>query len=165
MAGKWSDDDKRKIFDVFCVLAASVNGYGNIDHKARLRSWQMILENDMTADQICAAMITHARTSEEIPTPAHLLAYVKPPEKQITYAEYKHALEQHALEGFPMFGYYGQVIKDYERQRNEDTGAKSYYEILEARQAAQIKLSPEVKKILVGTMKTPDDEKENDHDR
>ena len=138
MAGKWSDDDKRKILETFTVLAFALKSYGNQDHKLRLRSWQMLLENDMTAEEICAAMIAHARTSEEIPTPSQLLAYVKPPERQITYAEYKHALEQHALKGFPMLGYYGQVIKDYERQRNEDTGAKSYNEILEQRKRDNI---------------------------
>lgn len=152
MAGNWTRDDKRKIFEVFCALAASVNGYGNIDHKARLKSWQMILENDMTADQICAAMIAHAKTSEEIPTPSQLLAYIKPPEAKITYAEYKHALEQHAAEGYPSFGYYGQIIKDYKRQQGEDTGVKTYHQILEGRKAGQPELSPEIKKILAANL-------------
>ena len=132
-SSKWSNDDKKKIFEVFATLAGSLKSYGNLDHKLRLRSWQMLLENDMTAEEICAAMIAHAKTSEDIPTPSQLIAYVKPPEMQITYAEYKHALEQHALEGFPVFGYYGQVIKDYERQRRDHAGVKSYREILENR--------------------------------
>lgn len=160
MAGNWTDDDKRKIFETFTALAFSLNAYGNHDHKGRLRAWQMILENDMTADELCAAMIAHSRVCDEIPTPSQLLAYKKPAEKQITYAEYKHALVQHEAEGFPMFGYFGQVIKDFERQRNDETGTKSYHEILEARK--QLNIPSEVRQIIQGVKKFDPEDIERD---
>ncbi len=162
MAGSWTDEDKRKIFEVFAALAFALKSYGNQDHRGRLRAWQMILENDMTADEVCAAMIAHSKVSEELPTPSQLLEYKHPPEKQITYAEYKHALVQHEVEGFPMFGYYGQVIKDYERQRNDETGIKSFYEILESRK--QLSIAPELKQVLQNTIKRIE-EKEPNHDK
>lgn len=138
MAGNWINDDKRNILETFTALAFSLKSYGNQDHKARLRSWQLILEPEMTADEICAAMIAHSKVCDELPTPSQLLAYKQQQEKKITYAEYKHALEQHALEGYPMHGYYGQVIKSYESQTGEEIGSKSYYQILDQRKQFQI---------------------------
>ena len=132
---------------VFTALAFSLKSYGNQDHKGRLRALQLILEDEMTADEICAAMIAHSKVCDELPTPSQLRAYKFKPEKQITYAEYKHALEQHAAEGFPMFGFYGEIIKKYESQSCDDSGTKSYYEILESRK--QQSISPELKQKLI----------------
>jgi hypothetical protein len=130
---KWSDSDKKAIAEAYTALTLILNTYGKDDlMKERLRAWQAVLEPDYTADQVCAAMMAHAKQSREMPTPADLIKIIDPPEPKITYAEYKHALEQHALEGYPMFGYFGQVIKDYQRQQANET--PSYQQILEKRQ-------------------------------
>ncbi len=133
MDSNWTNDEKRKIMDVFTALAVSMNSYGNTDHRARLRAWELILGNKYSADQICSAMLTHAEKSSDIPTPADLIKIINPPAPKITYAEYQYAIEQHKAEGYPMFGYYGQVIKDYEKQQRGESDTPSYKQILEKR--------------------------------
>ena len=150
MAGKWTDDEKREIFEVFCALAVSLKSYGNSDHKARLRAWELILANEMTGNEVCSAMVAHAKASDEMPTPSDLLKIKNPPPKQITTAEFIHAKEQHALEGFPRFGYYGQIIRDYEAQRGQETSVPSTYQVLENRQSAP-QIPDKVKEILAIT--------------
>lgn len=147
MAGEWTNEEKRKIFEVFAVLAADLKNYGAIDHKARLQAWQAVLADEMTGDEICASMIALAKINDQIPTAAQLRAFKFQPPKQITYAEYKHAIEMHALEGYPMFGYYGQIIRNYESQTAEIHGTKTYHQILEARK--QQLIAPELKQKLI----------------
>lgn len=134
MAGNWSIEEKRRILEVYTTLSYSLKSYGDDKVKERLRSWEALLSDECTGEQICAAMIAHAKQSVEIPTPAELLRIINPPAPKITYADYKHALEQHALEGYPQFGYYGQVIKDYQRQQATENETPSYQQILEKRQ-------------------------------
>jgi hypothetical protein len=95
--------------------------------------WKMKLENKFSANDILLAVDAYTDYKDDIPTPADIIKILRPEEKQIAYAEYKHAKEQHALEGFPQFGYYGQIIKDYHAQGNDQGSIKSHQQILEAR--------------------------------
>lgn len=114
--------------------------------------YKLKLDGRYTAQEILAAIDTYTDLKNDIPAPADLIQIINPPEAKITYAEYKHALEQHAAEGYPPFGYHGQIIKDYKRQQGDDAGVKTYHQILEARQAGQPALSPEIKKILAANL-------------
>jgi hypothetical protein len=134
MDGNWSIDDKKKILETYTVLTYSLKSYGDDKVKERLRAWEAIMSDSYSADQVCAAMVAHAKKSSEIPTPADLIKIINPPETKITYADYKYALQQHEAEGYPMFGYFGQVIKDYQRQQRIENEIPSYYEILERRE-------------------------------
>lgn len=147
MDGRWTDDDKRKIYETFGHLAVSMDCYGNIDHKPRLRAWQAILEKHMTASELCSAMISCSLKYDKIPTPNQLLAEKFPAERKITQAEFIHAQKEHEKEGFPAFGYYGQIIKVYQRQNREETGVPSQYQILEKRRESP-QLSPKLREIL-----------------
>jgi hypothetical protein len=138
MAGNWSIDDKRKIVEAYTVLTYSLKSYGEDNVKERLRAWEAIMSDEYTADQVCAAMVAYAKKATDIPTPADLIKIINPPPAKITYAEYQYAIEQHKAEGYPMFGYFGGVIKDYEAQQRMENETPSYYEILERRENAKV---------------------------
>lgn len=150
MAGKWTDEEKTEIAKALSVMAIIQKSYGKeIDVKNTVKAWEFIME-DYTANQVIAAMQAYMRKSNDIPTPADLIKIINPPERTITYAEYKHALEQHALEGYPMFGYYGQVIKDYDKQQSHINETPSYYEILERRERWAIENNKQPQKQITG---------------
>ena len=79
--------------------------------------YKMKLDGKYTAEQIMKAVDIYTDKKNDVPAPADIIQILNPPEKQITYAEFKHALEQHAAEGYPMFGYFGGVINDYQKQQ------------------------------------------------
>jgi len=134
------------------MLTVLINGqkaYGKDYSVADTFSYyKMKLDGKFTAEQILKAVDIYTDRKNDVPAPSDIIQILNPPEKQITYAEYKHALEQHALEGYPMFGYYGQVIKDYNKQQGEINETPSYYELLESRKQ---ELPDKVKKVLAIT--------------
>lgn len=117
MDGKWTDSDKIEIAKSLAVMAIIQKNYGReLDVKNTIKAWEFVLQ-DYTAKQVSEAMRAYMRQSSDIPSPADLIKIINPPEKQITYAEFKHALEQHAAEGYQMFGYWRGVINDYQKQQ------------------------------------------------
>lgn len=139
MAGKWNESEKTELSKVLSVMATIQKNYGrDFDIKKTIAAWEFIL-HDCTPSQVAAAAAQYMRQSSDIPAPADLLKIINPPEPQITYAEYVHALKQHEAAGYPAFGSYGQVIKDYHRQ-NEIPERKTYYQILEERQNSTLKI-------------------------
>ncbi len=114
MAGKWTDSDKRRILETYTVISYTLKSYGTDNIRERLRGWEAILSAEYSADAVCRAMVEHAKRSSDIPTLADLIAIIKPPQRRVTYAEYQNALKQHAAEGYPAFGYYGGIIREYE---------------------------------------------------
>jgi len=146
MDGKWTDQEKTKLAKALAVLAIIQKSYGKqIDVKATIQAWEFVMAEKYRAEQVLMAIKVYMGKSSDIPAPADLIKIITPPEKQITYAEYKHALEHHALEGYPMFGYHGQVIKDYNKQHGVINETQSHYELLESRKQ---ELPDSVKKIL-----------------
>ena len=111
--------------------------------------YKMKLDGKYTAEQIMKAVDIYTDKKNDVPAPADIIQILNPPEKQITYAEYKYALEQHAAEGYPMFGYFGGVIKDYQKQQAAESGIKTRQEISDGRQPEE--LSQKVKEILAVT--------------
>jgi len=149
MDGKWTDSDKIEIAKSLAVMAIIQKNYGReLDVKNTIKAWEFVLQ-DYTSKQVSEAMRAYMRQSNDIPSPADLIKIINPPEKQITYAEYKHALEQHAAEGYPMFGYFGGVIKDYQKQQASESGIKTRQEISDGRQPDE--LSQKVKGLLAAT--------------
>lgn len=135
MVGNWTDNEKTEIAKNLAVMATIQKKYGReINVKDTVRAWEFVMGMKYTAEQVISAMQAYMQISSDIPSPADLIKIIDPPPAKITYAQYKHALEQHALEGYPAFGYYGQMIKDYEKQQGDENSVPSYYEILEKRQ-------------------------------
>lgn len=148
MAGNWTDEEKTEIAKTLAVMAIIQKSYGReIDVKNTVKAWEFVMA-DCTAKQVVSAMQAYMRQSNDIPSPADIIQILNPPPAKIGYAEYKNALEQHKLEGFPRFGYYGTVIKDYEKQESLTNETPSHYELLENRKQ---EMPEAVKKILAIT--------------
>lgn len=124
MAGNWNNEEKQEILKVFTVMAAIQKTYGReIDIKPTLQAWEYLLAEKYNGTQVVAAMEAYMRKSSDMPAPADIIAILSPVAPKITTAEFIHAKEQHALEGYPAYGYYGQIIKQYERENAEHRSA------------------------------------------
>lgn len=125
MVGEWSLEDKKEITKVFAVLATIQKTYGKEIHvKEVLQAWEFVLSEKYTAGQVVAAMRAYMERSSDMPTPADLIAIINPPTPRITAAEFIHAKEQHKLEGYPSHGYYGGIIRQYEKENAEERGSR-----------------------------------------
>lgn len=71
-------------------------------------------------ETVLRALKEYMTTKNDMPVPADIEAILNPPKAKITQAEFIHAQKQHALEGFPMHGYYGAIIREYEAQEGEE---------------------------------------------
>lgn len=148
MDGKWTSEEKTEIAKTLAIMAIIQKNYGReINVKDTVNAWEFVM-SEYHAEQVVLAMQAYMRKSNDMPSPADLIKIISPPSAQITYAEYKHALEQHAAEGYPMFGYFGQVIKDYKNQQRIDTEIPTTQEILERRKEP---LGIDVSKLLAAT--------------
>lgn len=86
--------------------------------------YKMKLNGRYTAGEILTALDRYTDIKNDIPAPSDIIQIIDPPPKPISTAEFIHAKEMHALEGFPSHGYYGHIIKDYEKQNAEDRGSR-----------------------------------------
>lgn len=138
MVSKWTKEEKIEMVKAFCVLETIQKCYGKIINPQEiLAAWEFVLGEKYTANQVMHAMKTYMEKSSDMPSPADLIKVMTPPEPRITYEQYKHALKQHSIEGYPRFGYYGQMIKDYEKQQGMHCETPSFYEVLEKRQSSE----------------------------
>ena len=124
------------------TLAVIINGqkaYGK-DYSINdtFRYYKLKLDGRYSADKVISAILAYTDVKNDIPAPADIINIINPPPTKITYADYKYALEQHKAEGYPMFGYFWQVIADYKKQQQMETKTPSYYEILERRESAKL---------------------------
>ncbi len=121
MAGSWTAEEKTEILKVFTVMATIQKTYGReIDIKPTLQAWEYLMAKDFTGAQVVAAMDAYMRKSSDMPAPADIIAILRPAPVRITQAEFIHAKEQHAKEGYPAHGYYRQIIKQFEDENHED---------------------------------------------
>lgn len=116
MAGKWTNEDKREIANVFGIMAIIQKSFGvEVEIIPTLQAWEFVL-SDYTGEQVTNAMQAWIKESNSMPTPADLIKIITPEKKKITQSEFIHAQQQHAKEGYPMFGYWGTMIDKYHAQ-------------------------------------------------
>lgn len=124
MAGSWNEEEKRIIFEAFMVMVTIQKSYGRqIAVKATLRAWEYLLADTYSGEQIVAALNVYMRQKSDVPTPADLIQILSPPKlpkSKISGAEFLHAKEQWKLENHAAFSYYGNIVKEYEKQENEE---------------------------------------------
>lgn len=134
MVGNWTDAEKTEIAKVLSVMAVIQKSYGReIDVKNTVKAWEFVM-NDYSANQVLSAMQAYMRQSNDIPSPSDLIKIIDPPPAKISYAEYKHALERHAAEGYNPNGKWAGIVNDYPKQQAIENETPSYYEILEKRE-------------------------------
>ena len=69
------------------------------------------------------------KQDSSMPAPADLIKIMSPAPTKITQTEFIHAKEQHALEGYPKYGYYGGIIRAYEEQEGESRNVEPIADI------------------------------------
>lgn len=116
----WTASELEQLTKTLAVIINGQKAYGK-DHslKDTLAYYTHKLQGKFTMRQVLWALDKYTDQHNDIPAPSDLINLISPPPPRITYAQYQRAVQQHALEGYPMFGYYGQVIKDYEAQQAE----------------------------------------------
>lgn len=150
MDGNWTPEEKKEITKVFTVLATIQKTYGKeINMRETLQAWEYLLADKYPAENVIAAMKAYMQQSNDIPTPADLIKIMTPEKPKITQAEFIYAQEQHRLEGYPAHGYYGGIVRDYERQQGTER-TPTPHQILESRKNA---VSQDVKKLINKAMK------------
>ena len=109
----------------------------------------MKLNGRFSAQDVLAAIDVYTDRASDIPQPADLIKIMTPEKPKITQAEFIYAQEQHRLEGYPAHGYYGGIIRDYERQQGTER-TPTPHQILESRKNA---VSQDGKKLINKAMK------------
>lgn len=115
----WTPEDKRKIFEAYAIQIDGANKYGEKPNiKANLRVIEVMFAERFTGTEITDTIYNHMLKSTEIIKPAHIEAILNPAKRKITQSEFIHAQQQHAKEGFPMFGSWGTMINEYHTQED-----------------------------------------------
>ena len=117
----WNPSEQAEIVKALTVIADAQKAYGrDASVKDLFAYFRMKLDGRFPAGHVLSALDLYTDTKNDIPAPADIIALMTPPAKpMITTAEFLHAKEQHKLEGFPAYGYYGQIIRQYEGEQNE----------------------------------------------
>lgn len=117
----WSASDQEKIVKTLSIIINGQKAYGkDVSIEDTFAFYQLKLDGRFPADAVINALGAYTDRSNDIPAPADLISLMAPQTPRITQTEFIHAKEQHKLEGYPEFGYYGQIIKQYERENAED---------------------------------------------
>lgn len=82
--------------------------------------FRMKLEGKFTASQVMQAIDKYTDTHADLPTPADLTALINPEKPRISSAEFIHSKDQWAKEGYPSYSYYAMIVKQYERENQEE---------------------------------------------
>lgn len=121
----WTNSDEAIIIKTLTVIINGQKSYGKtVSLKDTYDYYKLKLNGKFTADSVLKALDMYTDSKNDIPAPSDLIGLMLPaPPVRITTAEFIHAKEQHALEGYPVCGYYGQIIKQYEKE-NADAREK-----------------------------------------
>lgn len=122
----WTASEKIEITSLLTIIINGQKSFGkNASVKETFEYYAMKLEGRFSGYQVTTAMNIYTDQSNDLPSPADLIKLMTPPAPaRISTAEFIHAKEQHALEGFPAYGYYGTLIREYEAQNAEERSPK-----------------------------------------
>lgn len=103
------------------IYFSDLKDYGRgVDLEVILQKYKIYFEKDFSVEQVIAAIHRHCERSTEIPIVADLMAILAPEEKKITQAEYVNAQKAQERNNFPMYSAEAVLIRDYEKQQEED---------------------------------------------
>lgn len=102
------------------VYFSDLDDFGKgVDIKLILQKYALFFEGKYSVEQIIKAIHTHCQKSTVIPKVANIEAILNPPTQKISQAEFIHAKDQWAKEGYPEFSFYAFQVKQYEKENNE----------------------------------------------
>lgn len=121
MAGNWTEDKKREILKTFTVMATIQKTYGReIDIRPTLQAWEALLAGEYSGEQVNRAMAAYMLKSSDMPSPADIARMITPETPKVSQAEFIHAKDQWAKEGYPSYSYYAMIVKQFEKENAED---------------------------------------------
>lgn len=89
-----------------------------------MAGWKFVLDGRYSMETVLSALKKYMTEKSDMPVPADIEVILNPPMPRITTAEFIHAKEQHKLEGYPSHGYYGGIIRQYEKENAEERGSR-----------------------------------------
>lgn len=117
----WNQSDREDIIKVLSVLIAVQKLYGrDASVKDIFAFYQMKLDGRYPASKVLSALDAYTDKKDDVPAPADLIALMDPPKTKISQAEFIHAKDQWAKEGYPSYSYYAVIVKEYEKENHED---------------------------------------------
>lgn len=91
-----------------------------VDIKLILQKYAMFFEGKYSVDQIISAIHQHCLKSTVIPKVSHLEAILSPEPPRISQAEFIHAKDQWAKEGYPSYSANAMIVKQFEQENQEE---------------------------------------------
>ena len=129
----WTESDQAAIIKTLTVMINGQKAFGKtVSLTDTYEYYKMKLDGRFPADRVIAALEFYTDTRNDVPAPADLITLMTPNVPRISTAEFIHAKEQHALENYPAYGYWGQIIKQYELE-NADARVKAVAPLEERR--------------------------------
>lgn len=123
--------------------------YGQpLNLKSRMALWRAILEQKRgySMSLVLNAIIEYCDKNKTMPAPSDIVAILSPERPKISHAEFIHANEQWAKEGYPTYSANAQVVRDYREQENE--GREKPFEIADnIKQLAKVAIEQPPKQI------------------
>ena len=99
------------------IYFSDLTDYGKgIDLRAILGKYRIYFAKIYTTDQIIQAIHEHCREIRVVPQVPDLLGILEPKPPKISHAEFIHAKQQWANQGFPPFSDYRDTVKAFEMQ-------------------------------------------------
>lgn len=94
-----------------------------LDIEGRILGWKFILEDKYPMETVLSALKRYMTEKSDMPVPADIEAILNPPKPKISQAEFIHAKDQWAKEGYPSYSYYAMIVKDYEKENADERNA------------------------------------------
>lgn len=119
----WDLEDKKKIAAIVYPLIEMQKNYGKqIDAKLLMQGWELVLSDKYNGDQICYAVREYAlRVGDDMPSPKNINDILDPPEKKISFAEYREAVKEQERNNWPMMSDAQGIIDLYRQQQTKES--------------------------------------------
>lgn len=123
-ANSWSTQDIKQLGMALTAIYDGLSSYGQpLKLESRVALWKMALEDEHTMEAVLSALKIHCKKSSAMPTPADIVAILKPVKPKVSHAEFIHAKDQWAKEGYPQFSYYHMIVMEYEKENADERAA------------------------------------------
>lgn len=127
-ANSWTPEDIDRLAQALTFVYKNQKTYSQpLDLADRVSGWRFVLEEKYPVESILSALRRYMTEKTDMPVPADVEAILNPPKAKITQSEFIHAKQQWALEEYKPFSYYGNIVKEYEKQETELRDAPPTY--------------------------------------
>lgn len=120
----WSASEQEALIKTLAVIINGQKNYGKqVSIDDTFAYYRLKLDGRYPVDRILRALQLYTDTKDDIPTPADLITLMEPPKPKVGHAEFIHAKDQWAKEGYPQFSYYHMIVMQYEKENGDERAA------------------------------------------